>query len=153
MSLQMETHVFENPPRKFEGGIQNYAGAIGMGAAVDYLSGLGMKNIESHERELSKELTEGLLSLGVELVGPKVYEKRSSLASFNVKGMEPHDIAVMMNEQNIFLRSGMLCAYPIHKYFHLDRGSVRASLYLYNTKEEVKTFIEKLGSIISTLGG
>jgi cysteine desulfurase / selenocysteine lyase len=144
---------FEDVPLKFEAGIQHYAGAIGLGAAIDYLTGIGMKNIENHEKELAKDLTEGLLKLGVELLGPKDYSKRIALASFNVKGMDPHDVAIMLDEQNIFVRSGMHCAYPIHKFLHKAKGSVRASLYFYNTKEEVKTFIEKLGIIMKNFGG
>jgi cysteine desulfurase / selenocysteine lyase len=144
---------FEDVPMKFEAGIQHYAGAIGLGASVDYLSSIGMKNIESHEKELAKDLTEGLLKLGVELLGQKDYGKRGALAAFNVKGMDPHDVAIMLDEQNIFVRSGMHCAYPIHKFLHRAKGSVRASLYFYNTKEEVKTFIEKLGIIMKNFGG
>jgi cysteine desulfurase / selenocysteine lyase len=143
---------FLDVPSRFEAGIQHYAGAIGMGAAIDYLSGIGMRNIENHEKELTRELTEGLLSLNVDLIGPKDYKKRGSLAAFNIKGMEPHDIAIMLDEQNIFVRSGMHCAYPIHKFLKCPRGSVRASLYIYNTKEEVKIFIDKLSSIVKTFG-
>jgi cysteine desulfurase / selenocysteine lyase len=143
---------FEDVPLKFEAGIQHYAGAIGFGAAVDYLSSIGMKNIESHEKELTKDLTDGLLKIGVELLGPKDYGKRGALAAFNVKGMDPHDVAIMLDEQNIFVRSGMHCAYPIHKFLHKPKGSVRASLYFYNTKEEVKTFMEKLGIIMKNFG-
>jgi cysteine desulfurase / selenocysteine lyase len=141
---------FEEVPMRFEPGIQHYAGAIGLGAAIDYLSDIGMKNIESHEKELAKELTDGLLSLGVDLIGPKDYKKRGALAAFNVRGMEPHDVAILLDEQNIFVRSGMHCAYAIHKFLHDSKGSVRASLYFYNTKEEVKAFVEKLGNIMKT---
>jgi cysteine desulfurase/selenocysteine lyase len=81
------------------------------------------------------------------LIGPKDYKKKGALAAFNIKGMEPHDVAIMLDEQNIFVRSGMHCAYPIHKFLHDLKGSTRASLYFYNTKEEVKTFIEKLSNI------
>jgi len=142
---------FENIPLRFEPGIQHYAGAIGFGAAIDYLSSIGMKNIETYEKELSKLLIEGLMTVpGIELIGPKDYDKRGALASFNIKGMEPHDIAIMLDEQNIFIRSGMHCAYPIHKFLHENKGSARASLYFYNTKEEVKIFIEKLNNIAKT---
>jgi len=142
---------FENVPVRFESGIQHYAGAIGFGAAVDYLSLIGMKNIEIYEKELAKLLVEGLLTVpGIDLIGPKDYNKRGALAAFNIKGMEPHDIAIMLDEQNIFVRSGMHCAYPLHKFLHENKGSTRASLYFYNTKEEVKIFIEKLSNIAKT---
>ncbi|MEM5872550.1 MAG: aminotransferase class V-fold PLP-dependent enzyme, partial [Candidatus Aenigmatarchaeota archaeon] len=149
----LKYHVLEEIPHRFEGGIQNYAGVIGLGAAVDYLTSIGMKNIENYEKELSKELTEGLLSISnIELIGPKDYKKRSALAAFNVKGIEPHDVAIMLDEQNIFVRSGMHCAYPIHKFLQKNKGSVRASLYFYNTKEEIKIFIEKLAQIAKMFG-
>lgn len=143
---------FEDVPFKFEAGIQHYAGAIGLGAAVDYLLGIGMKNIETYEKELSKELVEGLLSSGADIIGPRDSNKRGALAAFNIKGMEPHDVAIMLDQQNIFVRSGMHCAYPIHKFLKLPKGSVRASLYFYNTKDEVKTFAEKLGEIKKNFG-
>jgi len=144
---------FENVPLRFEPGIQHYDGAIGFGAAIDYLSSIGMKNIETYEKELAQPLIEGLLSIpGIDLIGPKDYKKKGALTAFNIKGMEPHDVAIMLDEQNIFVRSGMHCAYPIHKFLHDLKGSVRASLYFYNTKEEVKIFIEKLNNIAKTFG-
>jgi len=149
----LKYHVLEEIPHRFEGGIQNYAGAIGLGAAVDYLSSIGMKNIENYDKELAKLLIEGLLTVsGIDLLGPKDYKKKGALAAFNIKGMEPHDVAIMLDEQNIFVRSGMHCAYPIHKFLHESKGSVRASLYFYNTKEEIKVFIEKLNNIAKTFG-
>jgi cysteine desulfurase/selenocysteine lyase len=149
----LKTHVLDEIPHRFEGGIQNYAGAIGLGAAVDYLSSIGMKNIENYEKELAKLLIEGLLTIpGIDLLGPKDYKKKGALAAFNIKGMEPHDVAIMLDEQNIFVRSGMHCAYPIHKFLHENKGSARASLYFYNTKEEIKIFIEKLNNIAKALG-
>jgi len=149
----LKYHVLEDIPQRFEGGIQNYAGAIGFGAAVDYLSKIGMKNIESYEKELTKDLIEGLLTIpNLELIGPKDWKKKGAIASFNIKGMEPHDVAIVLDESNICVRSGMHCAYPIHKFLHFEKGSVRASLYFYNTKEEIKIFIEKLTNIAKTLG-
>jgi cysteine desulfurase/selenocysteine lyase len=149
----LKSHVLEEVPQRFEGGIQHYAGAIGLGAAVDYLSSIGMKNIENYEKETAKLLIEGLLTVPkIDLIGPKDYKKKSALAAFNIKGMEPHDVAIMLDEQNIFVRSGMHCAYPIHKFLHENKGSARASLYFYNTKEEIKTFIEKLNNITKALG-
>jgi cysteine desulfurase/selenocysteine lyase len=149
----LKYHVLDELPHRLEGGIQNYAGAIGLGAAVDYLSSIGMKNIENYEKELVKLLIEGLLTVpSMDLIGPKDYRKKGSLAAFNIKGMEPHDVAIMLDEQNIFVRSGMHCAYPIHKFLHENKGSARASLYFYNTKEEVKIFIEELNNIAKTFG-
>ncbi|MDD5163459.1 MAG: cysteine desulfurase [Candidatus ainarchaeum sp.] len=145
----LNSHVLAEVPERLEAGIQNYAGAIGLGAAIDYLSGIGMKKIEAYEKELGKILVEGLLNNPkIDLIGPKDSKKRGSLAAFNAKGMDPHDVALMLNDKNFFVRSGMHCAYPIHKFLGLKKGSVRASLYFYNSKEEVKLFIENLSTII-----
>jgi len=149
----LKDHVLEEVPHRFEGGIQNYAGAIGFGAAVDYLSKIGMKNIEDYEKELTKDLIEGLLTIpNLELIGPKDWRNKGAIAAFNIKGMEPHDIAILLDENNICVRSGMHCAYPFHKFINKDKGSARASLYFYNTKEEIDIFIEKLSNIAKTLG-
>jgi cysteine desulfurase/selenocysteine lyase len=151
--LNEKSFKIEDVPQRFEGGIQNYAGAIGLGAAVDYLSSIGMKNIENHEKELSKDLIEGLLNIpNLELIGPRDWKKRISLAAFNIKDMQPHEVAMFLDEENICVRSGMHCTHAFHKFINLDKGSVRASLYLYNTKEEVKIFIEKLNNIAKMLG-
>ena len=151
--LDTKSFEIEDVPHRFEAGIQNYAGAIGFGAAVDYLSSIGMKNIEKHEKELAKVLVEGLLNIpNLELVGPKDWKKRSALAAFNIKGMQPHEIAMFLDEKNICVRSGMHCTHAFHKFINLNNGSVRASLYFYNTKEEVKIFIEELSNIAKMLG-
>ena len=153
LDADMKSFIPAGVPQRFEGGIQHYAGAIGLGAAIDYLSSIGTKKIEEHEKELAKLLLDGLKTVkGVELLGPSDHRKRGALAAFNIKGMAPHDIALMLNEQNIFVRSGMHCAYPLHKALGLPGGSARASLYFYNTKEEVSTFVEKLGKIAATFG-
>lgn len=145
--------VFEDVPLRFEPGIQHYAGAIGFGAAVEYLSTIGMKNIEAHEKELSKALVEGLLEIPkLQIIGPKDWNKRGSLAAFFIEGMNPHDIAIMLDEHNICVRSGMHCAYPFHKFIKMPKGTARASLYFYNTKEEVKIFLEKLNNLSKTFG-
>ena len=147
----LKTCVFDNLPQRLEAGIQNYAGAIGFGSAVDYLKKIGMKEIEKYEKELAKDLIEGLLTIkSLSLIGPKDWKKKNALASFNIKGMEPHDVATFLDHENIAVRSGTHCTYPFHKFIESPKGSVRASLYFYNTKEEIKVFIDKLSSIVKT---
>jgi len=149
----LKTHVFDNLPHRLEGGIQNYAGAIGFGAAIDYLTKIGMKEIEKYEKELTKVIIEGLLAVpNLSLIGPKDWKKKNSLAAFTIKGTEPHDMATFLDHENIAVRSGMHCAYPFHKFISATKGSVRASLYLYNIKEEIRIFLEKLNNIVKTLG-
>ncbi len=150
---ELRTHEHEDIPQRLEGGIQNYAGVIGFGAAIDYLTKIGMRNIENYEKGLTEDLIKGLLEIqNLDLIGPRDIRKRNALASFNIKGMEPHDVAIMLDENNIAVRSGMHCAYPFHKFIGSNKGSVRSSLYFYNTKEEIKVFIEKLTHIAKTLG-
>jgi cysteine desulfurase/selenocysteine lyase len=148
----LRTHTLDKLPHRLEGGIQHYAGAIGFGAAVDYLTKVGMKNIERHEKELTKALVEGLLTISnLSLIGPSDWKRKNALAAFTIKGMEPNDTAIFLDHENIAVRSGMHCAYPFHKFVGATKGSVRASLYFYNTKEEIRIFLEKLNYIVKTL--
>lgn len=150
--MDLNTCVFEKIPHRLEAGIQHYAGAIGFGAAVDYLKKIGMKNIEEYEKKLTKELIEGLLKIpNISLIGPTDWKKKNALAAFTVKGMQPHDIAMFLDHENIAVRSGMHCAYPFHKSIALPKGSARASLYFYNTTEEIRTFLDKINNMVKIL--
>jgi cysteine desulfurase/selenocysteine lyase len=144
-----DSHIFLKPPEKFEAGLQNYSGAIGLATAVEYLEKIGKKNIEKHETELNKFISDEISGLeAISIIGPPQPELRSGIISFNIKGMPAHDVAVMLDEMaNIMVRSGQHC---VHSWFdaHKIEGSVRASLYLYNTKEEAKIFIDKLKEIV-----
>jgi len=140
--------VFLKPPEKFEAGLQNYASAIGLAAAADYLENVGLDKVEKHETELNRLITEGIKDIkGLTILGPANPELRGGIVSFNIKGMFPHDVAIMLDEMaNIMIRSGAHC---VHSWFnaHLMQGSARASLYLYNTKDEAQIFVEKLKEI------
>ena len=141
-----KTADFLKPPEKFEAGLQNYAGAIGLAAAMDYLNGIGMKNIEKHESELNRAATEIISEIkGAGILGPS-HEQRSGILSFNIKGMDFHHIALMLNEFSIMVRSGQHC---VHSWFASRgiAGSARASFYLYNTAEEVERFGDALRKI------
>jgi len=136
------------PPEKFEAGLQNYAGAIGLGTAAEYLQKIGLENIEKHEIELNKFITEEISKIpGVKILGPQNPELRGGIISFVVEGMDMHYIAQLLdNLENIAVRSGQHC---VHSWFNANNvpGSVRASLYFYNTKEEAKIFIDTLKKI------
>ncbi len=134
------------PPHKFEAGLQHYSGIIGLGEAVRYLMDTGYENIEKHEVELNKILTEEL-GEDVEIIGPKEAEKRSGIFSFRMKGLNPHEIAILLDEmENIEVRSGEFCVHSWFKGRKVD-DAVRVSFYLYNTKEEVEKFIETIRRI------
>jgi cysteine desulfurase/selenocysteine lyase len=138
----------EHPPEKFEAGLQNYAGIIGMGAAVSYLKKLGMANIAKHEVKLNSHITKELSSFSdIELLGPKDPSLRAGIFSFNIKSMDQHEIAIMLDSSyNVMIRSGAHCA---HSWFNAKKmeGSARASLYLYNTEEECNVFLDAIKKI------
>lgn len=144
-----QEHKFLKPPEKFEAGLQNYAGEIGLAAAAEYLKKVGMTNIEKHEQALTSGLHDALCSLdGVRIVGVQRPECRGGITSFVIEGMGYHDVAMLLDRNhNIATRSGQHC---VHSWFraHGIEGSVRASLYLYNTEKEVETLITALEEII-----
>lgn len=146
------TAEFEDLPERLEAGLQNYAGIIGFGEAANYLMRIGKNNIEQHELKLNKKITEELLKInGFELIGPKEAEQRGGIISFNIKNMDPHNIAMILDQSaNIMIRSGAHC---VHSWFnaHQMKGSARASLYLYNTEEEADVFIEEMKKIVKFL--
>ncbi|MBL7206138.1 MAG: cysteine desulfurase [Candidatus Aenigmarchaeota archaeon] len=142
------TSEMENPPERFEPGLQNYAGMVGLAEAARYLQKIGMDKIQRHDVELNKYLTENARDLGLQILGPSDPGLRSGVFSFNIKGLDPHEIAIMLDHtNNIAVRSGMHC---VHSWFNENeiKGSVRASMYFYNTKEEIETFISTLKEII-----
>lgn len=142
-----ESYEPEDVPERFEPGLQNYAGVIGLAEASKYLMRAGFDGMESHEIELNKIITEGLLDLGVDILGGNDYQNRGGIVSFNIKGIEPHMVAGMLSEgPGIMIRSGMHC---VHSWFnaHNIKGSARASLYLYNTKEECQIFVDEIKKI------
>jgi len=138
---------FEELPQKFEAGLQNYAGIIGLGEAARYLMRIGRENVERHEVSLNRRITEGADFDKISLIGPKEPEKRGGIFSFNLGKTSAHEIAMMMDEmENICLRSGAHC---VHSWFndHGLEGSARASFYLYNTPEECDKFLDTLRKI------
>jgi len=148
-TVKLDSVKWKKAPKKFEAGIQNYAGAIGLGAACDYLSKIGMNNVEEHEKKMGKKLVEAIQSIsGSKVYGVPASEKRCALASFNLSGVPPHQVALMCDSlSGIALRSGVFCAEPAAESMGFGKGAVRASLYLYNTEKEVETFRETLGKI------
>ncbi len=134
---------------RFEGGTPNIAGVIGLGRAVDYLKKIGMSKIKDHEAKLTERLLKGLLKIkGVEIYGSLNLKERIGVVSFNIKSLNPHNVALMLDEaSNIMIRSGHHCCMSLMKYFGLKEGTVRVSFYLYNTEEEVDTFLETVKEI------
>lgn len=153
-NVNTKEFIFEDVPAKFEPGLQNYGGAIGFGAAVDYLGKIGMDNVEKQERHLTKKMLGGLSKLPITLYGPKDADKRGGVFAFNAGSLDPHELAILLDEtDNIFIRSGMHCAHMYHQDFlGVKKGTARASLYIYNTEEEIDFFFDKLGNLLKHIG-
>jgi cysteine desulfurase/selenocysteine lyase len=132
---------FLESPHKFEAGTPNIAGAIGLSAAVDYLNKIGMKEVQKHEEALTKTALKGLSK--IETYGPK---NRVGVVSFNIDGVSAEDIAIILDENGIAIRSGHHCAQPLMCRLKVD-GTARMSFYLYNTEEEVDFAIDVLNKI------
>jgi len=139
-------------PRRFEGGTIDIAAVIGLGAAIDYLSNIGMDKIEAHERLLGRRMYEGLTALrNVEVYGPEP-EKRVGIIPFNVGDLNPHDVALALDvSANIMVRSGHHCAQPLSKTVISGRGTVRASCYFYNTLKEANALVAAVKEIAETM--
>jgi cysteine desulfurase/selenocysteine lyase len=140
---------YQGPPAKYEAGSQNCASIIGAGAAVDYLKVLGLENIREHEIRLNELLTEKLDEIsGVTIVGPWEPKDRGGMVNFNIEGLNPHDIAISIEEMgNILVRSGNLCA---HSYIneHMKGGAVSVLFYIYNTLDEVGYLVKTIKELI-----
>lgn len=133
----------------YEAGTPDVSAGIGLGSAVDYLSRIGMKEIHDHEMHLASKLQEGLRGIkGVVVYGPEEAEKRGGVVSFAVEGLLPHEVALMLDQaSNISVRSGHHCCIPLMKQLGLKHGAVRASLYLYNTPEDVESLLSAVEQI------
>jgi len=131
-------------PYKYEAGTPNISGAIGLGAAVDYLRGIGMRNVHDYEKEITSYALEQMKQVeGLAIYGPMDVERRVGVVSFNLGDIHPHDLASILDEEGVAIRSGHHCAQPLMEFLELPATS-RASFYIYNTKEEVDVFINAL---------
>ena len=128
-------------PWKFEGGTPIIAGAIGLGAAIDFLEEIGMDNIAEYEHKLAQYAMEKVSEVeGVTIYGPK---ERAGLVTFNIDEVHPHDVATVLDAEGIAVRAGHHCAQPLMKWLNVS-ATARASFYLYNTEEEIDVFVKAL---------
>lgn len=150
-TVTLEKSTFAPPPARFEAGTPAIAEAIGFGAAVDYLEGIGgMEGVAAAEEELGALLHEGLARIqGVEVYGPKFSSTstRAALASFNVEGLHATDVSTLLDHAGVAVRSGHHCAQPLHSVLGCN-ASARASPYFYNTAGEIEAFLEELRGAI-----
>ncbi|QEG24136.1 aminotransferase class V-fold PLP-dependent enzyme [Mariniblastus fucicola] len=137
-------------PAKFEAGTPPIVEAIGLGAAVEYLEGLGLAAISAHEATLTKLAYDRLQAIeGLTILGPSA-DDRSGLVSFVIEGVSPQDVSVLLDQKGIAIRAGHHCAMPLHDYLGL-KSSCRASFYLYNTEDEVTEFFDVLQKVVTRL--
>ncbi|MFT4180259.1 MAG: cysteine desulfurase [Thermomonas sp.] len=148
--VRFDGTVFNDPPHRFEAGTPNIAGFVGLGAAVDYLSALGMDNIEARERELLAHLTGELQEIdGLRIFGTA--PDKAAVVSFAIDGTHSHDIATLLDLEGVAVRSGQHCAHPLLQ--RLGVGTTcRASLAFYNTHEEIEAFVSALKKVRLLLG-
>ena len=131
-------------PWKFEGGTPNIAGAIGLGAAIDFLTEIGLDKIAEHEHSLVEYAIQEMDKIeGVSIYGPRDPQKRCGLITFNIDGVHPHDLATVLDMNGIAVRAGHHCAQPLMKWLQCT-ATARASFYMYNTKEDVDRLVEGL---------
>ena len=146
---EMIREVFEDHatwaevPHKFEAGTPNIAQAVGMGAAVEYLEGLGIENVRAHEKEMVGYAIEKLEDAGAVVYGPKDVEIRGGVASFNLDAVHPHDMATILDQEGLCIRAGHHCAQPLMRVLGVP-ATARASFYVYNTPDEIDALVEAL---------
>jgi cysteine desulfurase/selenocysteine lyase len=142
--VELERSEWNDLPHKFEAGTPAIAEAIGLGAAVDYLSALGMDAVRAHEKELTAYALERLAEIpGLTTYGPTDIEVRGGVVSFVLDGAHPHDIATILDHEAVAVRAGHHCAMPLHKKLGLP-ATTRASFYIYNLPEEIDRLVEAL---------
>jgi cysteine desulfurase/selenocysteine lyase len=137
----LQDSTWKELPWKFEGGTPIIAGAIGLGAAIDFLEEVGLDNVLKHEHDLAEYAIERLSEIdGLKIFGPK---KRAGVVTFNLDDVHPHDVATVLDAEGIAVRAGHHCAQPLMKWLEVT-ATARASFYLYNTKEDVDALVTGL---------
>ena len=140
-TVTMERSTYAPVPQRFEAGVPNMAQVIGLGAAIDYLSSVGMSHVAEHEHELTKyALTELQKISGLSIVGPRDMENRGAVLSFTVEGIHPHDLGQVLDEYGIAVRTGYHCAWPLMRAMNVV-ATTRASFYLYNDTTDVDELV------------
>jgi cysteine desulfurase/selenocysteine lyase len=142
--VQLYESTWKELPWKFEGGTPIIAGAIGLGAAIDFLNEIGLENIAEYEHKLAGYALDKFSSVeGLTIYGPLVPEKRAGLITFNINDVHPHDVATVLDAEGIAVRAGHHCAQPLMRWLNVS-ATARASFYLYNTEEDIDKLVEGL---------
>ena len=140
--VRMEGSTFLPPPQRFEPGVPAVAEAAGLGAAIDYLTTLGMDNVAAHEESLTAHALDALREInGVRILGPDTTKDRGGAVAFEVEGVHPHDVGQVLDELGVAVRTGHHCAWPLHRALGVQ-ASTRATFYVYNTHAEVEALAD-----------
>jgi len=143
-TVTMTSATWAPAPRKFEAGVPNMAQAVGLGAAIDYLTALGMSNVQDHEVALTKYLIEKLLQVpDLKIVGPTSIDSRGAAVSFTVGEIHPHDLGQYVDSQGVAVRTGHHCAWPLTRKLGVP-ATTRASLYLYNDESDCDALFDAI---------
>jgi len=141
-NVTMESATWAQAPKKFEAGVPNMAQAVGLGAALTYLTSIGMDNIHRHEVELTSYLLNGLSDIkDLRIIGPKTTDLRGGAVSFTLGDIHPHDLGQYLDSQGIAVRTGHHCAWPLTRKLGVP-ATTRASVYLYNTTDDLDALVE-----------
>lgn len=151
-TVEEQETTFAELPAKFEAGTQYVEGAVSLAAAIEYISAIGWDEIREQEKKLVARALEGLQKIPhIHIIGPMDPAEKEGLVAFDVEDVHPHDVAQILSEQGICIRTGHHCAEPLHRYLGVN-ASCRASFYFYNTEEEVDYFLEKLAGVRKFMG-
>ncbi|MBN8728677.1 MAG: cysteine desulfurase [Xanthomonadales bacterium] len=143
--VSFEGTTFADPPHRFEAGTPNIAGFVGLGAALDYVESLGRERMAAYEHELLGHATAALKAVpGLRIIGEAPH--KATVISFLIEGVHGHDLATLLDHEGVAVRSGHHCAHPLMAFFGVP-ATVRASLSIYNTREEVDRFIEAIDRV------
>ena len=150
--VELDSATYAEVPHKFEAGTVNVGGAVGLNAAMDYLDQVGFDCIEETELRLTKRLFEGMKALPyINIAGSEKTEEHNGIITFTIDDVHPHDSASILNDAKICVRAGHHCAQPLMKFLGFN-STLRASLYFYNTEEEVDKFLDSLTKVRGWLG-
>jgi cysteine desulfurase / selenocysteine lyase len=146
-TVDMTGTTYAEPPHRFEAGTPMIAQAVGLGAAIDYLTAIGMDNVRAHEQALTAHALEALATVpGLTVIGPNTPDNRGATISFTMKGIHPHDVAQLLDEQGIAVRAGHHCARPVCVRYGIS-ATTRASFGIYTTTGEVDALVAGLARV------
>ena len=150
--VSLDSVTYADLPHKFEAGTVNAGAAVGLGVAIDYLTGIGLDQIEAREQMLTEIAFDGLKKIPhVQVLGSSQAKDHHGILTFKIDGVHPHDIAAIIADADVAVRAGHHCAEPLHQFIGIP-STTRASLMFYNTEEEVQRFLDIVKEIRPMMG-